>query len=435
MWGDIEADERALGLIDTPEFQRLRGIKQLGTTSLVYPSAVHTRFEHSLGAMHTAARMLAAIEERAGKPFPARIRAATVIASLLHDVTHIPFGHTLEDERRLFPRHDEPERMLRFLRSGALARAIDRTRLRVEVEEILTGSPADPLPADIVRGTFGADLLDYLARDAYFCGLAGRYDARLFRAFGRARDGRLGLALSKDGLLRSDAVSEVLNLLWLRCALSERVYYHHAKVAAGAAISKAVEIGLSLGLAEEDLYVLGDDGLLDMLRRRFARSRPMQAILGRLAARSLYKRAYVLTRAVGEEAQSRLVARFHQDRRAREEAESGLAREVGLRAEDVILYCPQPAMAAKEADAPIVIDGGAARSLSDLRLPEVALLTSKHRDLWRFYIFIAAERRELAPALARAAYERFGHENMLDLTTRVGVSSAAGKGSRRRNTT
>lgn len=428
VWGDIEVGAAALRLLDTPEMQRLRGIKQLGTASLVYPSAVHTRFEHSLGSMHVARRMLERIAARRrgparakrgkGAALPARLAEATALAALVHDVAHIPFGHTLEDERRLFPRHDAPERTRAFLGAGPLGDALARTGLRDEVEATLAGKAPHPLMGDVVRGTMGADMLDYLARDAYFCGLALRYDERLFRYFDCAPDGRLAIAAIKDGLIRSDAISEVLNLLWIRYALSERVYYHHAKVAAGAAISKAIEIALGLGLAEADLYPLRDESLFERLRARFPRARPLARILDRLEARRLYKRAYVLTREVGDEAQAALVERFHFDRVAREEAEVALARAARLAPEDVIVYCPAPRMAAKEADIPVLVGEREARNLADLRLPEVEVLLEKHRDLWRFYVFVAAEARAAAAPLARACEERFAMKNMLASVTR-----------------
>src|SRR5438067_13640407 len=97
--GDIEVSSLEVELMDTPEFQRLRGIKQLGTAYLVFPSAMHTRFEHSLGTCWMAHRMLEAI----GRTSKILSDDCTLIriAALLHDITHIPFGHTLEDERRV----------------------------------------------------------------------------------------------------------------------------------------------------------------------------------------------------------------------------------------------------------------------------------------------------------------------------------------------
>jgi hypothetical protein len=412
--GDIELDAVAVSVLDTREMQRLRGIRQLGTASLVYPSAVHTRFEHALGTMHMAARVLERVEAR-GASLTARERTAVRVAALVHDVTHIPFGHTFEDERRLFDRHDAPERTLRFLREGALARAIDAAGVRDEVEEVLAGTPRRPLLADVVRGTVGADLLDYLARDAYHCGLRRSWDERLLRSYEEA-GGRLALRVAERGIVRQDAVSEALQLLWLRYTLCERVYYHHAKVAAGAMVSKAVELALGLGLALEDLFALKDEGLLALLGTRFApRSPALAATLERLEARRLVKRAYVLTRSIGDAAVGALVARYHEDGAARAAAEASLAGAIGAPPGDVIVYCPAPGMAAKEADIPVLAGapGEPPVPASALGLPEIEVLVGKHRGLWRFYVFLAEERRGDASRLAAAAEALFGHPNAL----------------------
>src|ERR1044071_7158407 len=130
--GDIEIGPLEVELMDTPEFQRLRGIKQLGTAYLVFPSAVHTRFEHSLGTSWMAHRILESVR-----------RTTTVseddarlirVAALLHDITHIPFGHTLEDERRVLPRHDkDEERVDYFLRNSAAGRILKREGIQDQV--------------------------------------------------------------------------------------------------------------------------------------------------------------------------------------------------------------------------------------------------------------------------------------------------------------
>src|SRR6185369_16915146 len=89
--GDIEMDSLEIELMDTPEFQRLRGIKQLGTAYLVFPSAVHTRFEHSLGTSWMAHRIIETI--RRTTTVHSDDERVIRIAALLHDITHIPFGH------------------------------------------------------------------------------------------------------------------------------------------------------------------------------------------------------------------------------------------------------------------------------------------------------------------------------------------------------
>src|SRR6185503_4551368 len=95
--GDIQMSALEVELMDTPEFQRLRGIRQLGTAYLVFPSAMHTRFEHSLGTSWMAHRILQAVQRNSD--VSSDDQTLIRVAALLHDITHIPFGHTLEDER------------------------------------------------------------------------------------------------------------------------------------------------------------------------------------------------------------------------------------------------------------------------------------------------------------------------------------------------
>ena len=88
--GFIAFSNEEAALIDAPIVQRLRGIKQLALTSLLYPGATHTRFEHSLGVMHVAGRMADHLELRK------RERRLVRLAALLHDVGHMPFSHAGE---------------------------------------------------------------------------------------------------------------------------------------------------------------------------------------------------------------------------------------------------------------------------------------------------------------------------------------------------
>src|SRR6266700_3519142 len=220
--GDIEVSSLEVELMDTPEFQRLRGIKQLGTAYLVFPSAVHTRFEHSLGTSWMAHRILQSV--RRNESVSDDQESVIRVTALLHDLTHIPFGHTLEDERRVLPRHDkDEERVEYFLRQSAAGRILKREGLQDEV--IQTLKPGANYRFDIAGGAISADLLDYLRRDTYFCGLSQYYDSRIFESF-ILDNCRLVLNLEKHGVLRHDALSELVNLLRIRYTLSERVYFH-----------------------------------------------------------------------------------------------------------------------------------------------------------------------------------------------------------------
>src|SRR5438067_6107971 len=204
--GDIEMSSLEVELMDTPEFQRLRGIKQLWTAYLVFPSAVHTRFEHSLGTSWMAHRLVESV--RRSQAVSEDDERLIRVAALLHDITHIPFGHTLEDERRVLPRHDkDEERVDYFLRGSNVGRILKREGLQDLVIATLKGD--DTYHSDIVGGAISADLLDYLRRDTYFCGLSQYYDARLFESF-IIEDNRLVMNLEKNGMLRHDAMSEMI---------------------------------------------------------------------------------------------------------------------------------------------------------------------------------------------------------------------------------
>ncbi|MGE0709836.1 MAG: HD domain-containing protein [Planctomycetota bacterium] len=408
VWGDVDLDPLLVEVLGTPELQRLRRIRQLGTANLVYPSANHTRFEHVLGTCHVAGRML----ENLAVHDPELVRLART-AALVHDVGHVPFGHTFEDERRIFPRHDGPERTRHFLGPGSeLGRLLAREGLAAPLLACFGAGeePPAPLVQDVVAGTVCADLLDYLARDAVFTGIRRSYDERLFRYFARSDDGRLVLRLSKGGLRREDAFSEVIHLLRLRYTLTERVYFHHAKVTSGALISKSVERAVARGLTLEELYPLGDEGLLVHLEARYAPQDPVLArLLADLARRRLPKRAYVLTRrGAGDELQARLIARFHTDRAERERVEAELEQELGLDPGDVILYCPSRGMAEKEASVLVDVGGAAPVPLGSLALREVSDLLEKHRDLWKFYALVSARRGDARERLAAACAARFG---------------------------
>ena len=391
--GDIYLTRQETDLLDTVAMQRLRGIRQLGTAFYVYPTAQHSRFEHCLGACWMARCIVRRVESEGGFPLPEVEKHAVCLAALVHDVTHIPFGHTFEDERRLLERHDlSRSRYDRLIAGGELGeklRASEAGRLA------LKALAPDPEPAhtylrDIVSGTICADLLDYLKRDNYFCGLSYRFDERIFHYF-RVVDGRLTLALHKGGLLRRDALTEITNLLRIRYVLSERVYYHHAKIASGVMVSKAVERALNCGLTEERLCRLTDDALIHYLREHFAEDKPLTELLGDFCSRRLFKRCYMVSRSVGEEAVASLVRSYHLNEGGdRDAAEEQIARSLGVPAHRIAVYCAPPGMALKEADVPVTMPAGDIQKLSSLNSAEIRILKDQHRALWKLYVFASA---------------------------------------------
>src|SRR3569833_2825326 len=123
LWNNIRLDSLSIELIDTPAFQRLRYVRQLGLAFLVYPGATHSRFEHALGAFHLARRTLNQFEEQDDFSAVGRDECTLVrAAALLHDVGHYPFSHALEEIGAMH--HEEVARSL--ITSGELGETLRR---------------------------------------------------------------------------------------------------------------------------------------------------------------------------------------------------------------------------------------------------------------------------------------------------------------------
>jgi len=433
--GDIYLTDEEAAVIDTPQMQRLRGIRQLGATYLVYPGAQHSRFEHCLGTCWMARRMLKVIESGCDAALhirdikdaalPELHKRAICLAALVHDVTHIPYGHTFEDERRLLERHDRGRRRYELLLgAGELAetlRGSEAGRLALRVLD-----PAGLLPdelrymADVVAGTICADLLDYLRRDNYYCGLKYEFDERVYDYF-RVVNGRLAVDIHRGGLLRRDALTEITNLLRIRYVLSERVYYHHAKIAAGVMISKAVERALTRGLTEEELCRLTDGALLYALDERFGQDAALAELLAGYRNRALFKRCYMISPRIGEENIPAVVQLYHlNEQGARDEAECRIAEALGTVPHRVAVYCAPREMALKEADVPVTMPDGQMALLSSLNSEEIKVLKNQHRMLWKLYAFISPEAGDLERA-GRICQEVIGFPNELSSERRVGL--------------
>lgn len=406
--GDIRLPRDLIELCDTPEFQRLRSIRQLGTAHLVYPGATHTRFEHSLGTCHLTWQILANLG------IDPQQHLAVLASALLHDVTHIPFGHTIEDERRVFSRHDTPERLRQSLPKGLLGQRLKRLGLLEPVLQILGGQPEFPWQAQVVSGTVCADLLDYLKRDAFYCGLPQTYDPRILQVFRVDSQGQLYLEAFKSGLVRQDVLSEVVNLLRLRYFLSERVYFHHTKTSSGAMISRVVEAALSQGWQLKDLEALGDETLLYRLEQEVApRDAVVSSLLQHLRSHQIYKRAYVITRQVGEERRRQLVDQYHSDAALRRQAEAEITRACRLKPGELILYCPAFGMQLKEADVRVHLSDAGTRPLSSVALPELKVLRDRHQDLWKLFVFLAPGKSAQVRRISKACEEFFREPNHL----------------------
>ncbi|MDG1051649.1 MAG: HD domain-containing protein [Planctomycetota bacterium] len=433
--GDVYLTHEELRVLDTPEMQRMRGIKQLGPAFLVFPGSLHTRFDHSIGTVHVAQKMIEAIN-LSFQLDPARGIAigeeeARVIrmAGLLHDVTHIPFGHNIEDQDALFERHDSAYRYERmFTRDTPIGRVLDDLGLREEVFSVLTkpGTPGrrdvPPYWSQVLSGTIAADILDYLARDAYFTGLRLQVDERVHSYFKIDRTtGNLYIDLAKHDLLREDILSEIVRMLEARYFFSERVYYHHAKVAAGALVARAIDLLVREGaLGEGDLYGTTDSSILDVLLRAGGKCAPatqatVRDLVERFQERRLFKRACVFPAYENAEVQAELVDRFFAagggearalvEGRIEETVRFATGRDI-----KVIVYCPAREMQLKEARIHVRWPGvEGVHPLSDFadRVPRLGDLERSYRDLWKFYVLCDDPDRDVLLKVQEVAAAEF----------------------------
>jgi uncharacterized protein len=158
-------DDLHFDIIEHPYFQRLRRIKQLGLTHLVYPGALHTRFQHSLGAMHLMQYAIGVLKSK-GHDISASETQAASLAILMHDLGHAPYSHTLEQSIAHNIRHEELSlvfiRQLNTIFNGQLDMAID----------IFTGRYPKMFLHQLVSSQLDMDRIDYLKRDSYFSGVS-----------------------------------------------------------------------------------------------------------------------------------------------------------------------------------------------------------------------------------------------------------------------
>lgn len=449
-----------IDVVDAPEFQRLGSIKQLGTSYLVFRGATHTRFEHSLGALHQAQKIIDAVN---GNPKNARtIDAAgarvTRLAALLHDLPHVPFGHTLEDEFSLLDRHDENHARIEKLLINSRIGGILRDSLRQEEYELLlrvldTAEPtADERAlskeerlverlgdrayiADIVANTVCADVLDYIVRDLSACGMPVAIGERFLDFFTitpanspvAINRSRMALRLDKRGMPRPDVESEILKLLTYRYELAERVFFHHGKNAASVMIGRAVAL-LGLHKVDENFHKLGDDLLLAVLANpdlagplglsltTRAPWRQQAAELGRFVnERKLYKLAYLGVRDedVGVRA-SDIFERWGKDATARIGLEEELAAKAGVPGGHVLIHLPTPEMMVKLAKVRVLLEDETVVTFEEWEARHsgrVQALNAAHERLWRIGVYLHPDDAEDAKTrrlVGSAAREVFG---------------------------
>lgn len=392
--------------------QNLRGIKQLGNAYLVYPTAVHTRFDHSIGVNSVFKRICfeLGLKTDAGRILKNSELLPIKVASLLHDVTHVPFSHTFEDNMEFWSRHDDKKRYTDLFNSdsGELGRILKKEKIEDEVLDLLTVKNPEknldhPWKAQMLTAPICADLLDYLRRDAYFCGLKRNYDDRIFKYFDLQKndDGKfiLVLDLTKNNNLRIDALSETLNILRLRCFLTQAVYYHHTKLCADAIISKALYIAMNEDkISKSFLNQISDEKFLDNLLQM---NHPqITRLVSRIKERKLLKRAFIVTANTSSGSKkdrinikNKFVTTYLNSVYEKNKMERKIAGEVGIPDEDIIIHCVGEE-SLKESSVCVRLhrpEGITELNRSPLTNEETKRIEQEYLELWKIIVFAPKE--------------------------------------------
>lgn len=220
-----------IDLIDTPAFQRLRRIRQLGPASLTFHGAEGSRFTHSLGVMSVARRAFDAIAHRYPQIKPHR--ATALCAALLHDIGHGPFSHTCEE---VFGSNHEHWTKRILQESAPVRQRLDQFSpdLLPQIEQVYNKQHEIPLVWQLVSSQLDCDRLDYLLRDSYFTGAS----------YGKLDLDRILLALNYDPVSQQLVVARkgmaaIEHYLIVRYFMYAQVYNHPKNIAASWALEQA----------------------------------------------------------------------------------------------------------------------------------------------------------------------------------------------------
>jgi HD superfamily phosphohydrolase len=373
----IEVTGVATELLDTPAMQRLRRISQLGTVSLVYPAANHTRLEHSIGVYALARRACEVLS------IEGTARDELVAAALLHDVGHPPFSHNIEGliQQETGKLHDDVLDIVSAGRVGETLRAYGLSPTRIA--DLIRG---DGRYGQVISGDLDVDRMDYLLRDAHHTGVAyGTIDhERLVRAL-RFVDETLVFAAGN--------LQTAESLLLARALMNPTVYQHHvARIARRMLWAASEQLLASTPIDASTLRRMDDVDLRARLRGESSTA-PMVA---RIDERRLFKRAIwaewtavpAPVRAASDADQAAL--------------RTAIAEHAEVAVEEVLLDIPSgPSM--PEASTQIAV-GDAIVSIAAAS-PLVQALQQTNEANWRLGVYTPATHRE---AVQLAAIEVLG---------------------------
>lgn len=263
VWKHVWLTEGLRDVTQSTAFLRLYRIKQLGPTELVYPGATHSRASHSIGVYALALRILKVLVARGADSWvTSRGCDSFLAAALLHDLGHFPYTHSLKE----LPLEDHESLTARMILTEPLKSAVSRSGADPEMTAAIVNVDSPITDAEtlffrsILSGVLDPDKLDYLNRDAYYCGVPyGLQDVEF--VLSRIRPDKVrGITLDEDSIMSIESV------LFSKYLMYRSVYWHRQVRIATAMMKKALYSTLKDGLVSpETLYAQDDEGIYRLL--------------------------------------------------------------------------------------------------------------------------------------------------------------------------
>lgn len=412
LYGFIGLSKKEDSLLDTFAVQRLSRIKQLAHTYIVYPSAVHTRLEHSLGTLYIAGRICDELE------LPENEKQTIRIAALLHDIGQGPFSHLFEEPMRWINgekySHEQATKLI-IECNQEVNEALGDLK-----EEIIGVFDGNSLSSDIISSGLDIDKMDYLRRDSYHTGVAyGIFDLeRVLRTVCKISEG------GRDYLAIGDKGKDALESYRLaRYAMHIQVYEHHTRLIADDMFLKALKSAMSEDwFSKEDLQISHDpnqfvESFLELddnsIQHEILQNSTGNAkkLIQDIRNRKLLKRACVVPlTAEGVPHPIRRSKIISMTRRQIQNSEKKIAREIGIEPDYIIVHLQSVKIKLYERfeqtigkkEKPILIRH---RDGSVVSFDQVSPISASLNPIRRLYVFCPAEHVSSVKSIAEDLFK------------------------------
>ncbi|HIK01666.1 TPA: HD domain-containing protein [archaeon] len=368
--GNLAISRDELQVLDAPEMQRLRRVRQLGFVYFVYPSATHSRFEHSLGAFHVAGRIAKAVGLENDEAEQVKL------AALLHDIGHGPYSHSSEIASNFFKKTTHEMYTSKLIKKSAVSDALkDAGHNPDEIAKIATGRKKPN--SDIVSGDIDADRMDYLMRDSYYTGAAyGIVDLDHLL---------LKLMMTKQGLVvDEEGLSAVESMLIARYLMYPAVYSHKTSRIADAMFTNAlIECLQEKAFTIDELFRMDDAEVFQKIRSHGGGG---ESLLDSIERRDLHKAALRLSKEDFGKSFEEIMS-LKSDIKNLKKLEAEITEECGLERNELLLEVPQPQYT-KEVKT-LISDSGKLKKLEEFS-PLVKALQEAQWKYWNVGVYASA---------------------------------------------